>query len=64
MAKKPNFVKAIVFGAVACVLMSLFWRFMGNLVGSQTGYLAWAWTLVRKITTLGFTAMAFFGGLK
>jgi small-conductance mechanosensitive channel len=63
MNKKPNFVKAIVFGAVAFVLMTLFWRFLGNLVSPQTGYLAWARTLVRKLTTLGFTIIAFFGGL-
>ena len=64
MAKKMNFVKAIVFGAVAFVLMTLFWRFLGNLVGIQTGYLAWSWNLVRKLTTLGFTIIAFFGGLE
>jgi len=64
MAKKMNFVKAIVFGAVAFVLMTLFWRFLGNLVGTQVGYMAWSWNLVRKLTTLGLTIIAFFGGLE
>jgi len=64
MNKKPNYVKAVVLAAIAFVLMTLFWRFLGSLVGTQTGYLSWAWTAVRKLTTLGFTVLAFFGGLE
>ena len=64
MNKKPNLIKAIIFGAVAFVIMTLFWRFLGNLIGSQVAYLAWSWNLVRKLTTLGFTIIAFFGGLE
>lgn len=64
MNKKPNFVKAIIFGAVAFVLMTLFWRFLGNLIGAQAGYLGWSWNLVRKLTTVGLTIIAFFGGLE
>ena len=64
MNKKPNFIKAIIFGAVAFVLMTLFWRFLGNLIGTQAGYLGWSWNLVRKLTTLGFTIIAFLGGLE
>ena len=30
MNKKPNFIKAIIFGAVAFVLMTLFWKFFGK----------------------------------
>jgi len=64
MPKKMNLIKAIVLGAAAFVLMTLCWRFMGSLVGTQTGYLGWAWTLVRKLTTLGAAVLAFLGGLK
>jgi len=64
MNKKLNFIRAIIFALAAFILITLFWRFLGNLAGHQTGYLAWAWTAVRKITTLGFSAMAFFGGLE
>ena len=64
MNKKPNFIKAIIFGAVAFIFMTYFWKFLGNLVSPQFGYLAWAWTAVRKITTLGATVLAFFGGLE
>jgi hypothetical protein len=64
MNKKQNFIKAIIFGAVAFIFMTYFWKFLGNLVGPQFGYFAWAWTLVRKITTLGFAISAFFGGLE
>ena len=30
MNKKPNFIKAIIFGAVAFIFMTLFWRFLGK----------------------------------
>jgi hypothetical protein len=64
MNKKPDLIKAIIFAVCAFVLMTLFWRFLGNLIGAQFGYLAWSLNLVRKLTTLGFTIIAFFGGLK
>jgi len=64
MPKKTNFTKAMIFGAVAFIFMTLFWRFLGNTIGTQAGYLAWAWTAVRKITTLGFAVLGFFGGLE
>jgi hypothetical protein len=62
--KYAKYVKALLMAVAAFAFMTLFWRFLGSFVPAQTGYLAWSWTLVRKLTTLGFTAMAFFGGLR
>ena len=64
MAKKPNYKKAILLGAAAFVLMTLFWRFLGNLRSPQDAFMSWAWDVARKLTTWGFAAMAFIGGLK
>lgn len=65
MAKKQsNYIKAVIFAAVVFIFMTLFWKFLGNIVGVQTGYLAWSWNLVRKLTTWGFAIFAFFGGLE
>jgi len=62
--KKPNFIKAIVFGAIAFILMSLFWKFLGSLTGHQPVFMAWAWNVARKLTTWGFAILAFIGGLE
>jgi len=65
MAKKQSdYFRAIFFALAAFVFMSLFWKFLGSLINSQTGYLVWSWNLVRKLTTWGFTVIAFFGGLE
>lgn len=64
MAKKQsNYIKAVVFAAVAFIFMTLFWKFIGSFIDMQSGYLDWSWNLVRKLTTWGFTIFAFFGGL-
>ena len=64
MPKKLNFVRAIIFGAVAFVLMSLFWKFIGSLRSPQDAFMAWAWDVARKLTTWGLAILSFIGGLK
>jgi len=56
--------KAVVYASMAYVFMTLFWKFMGSFIDMQSSYLAWSWNLVRKLTTLGSTIIAFFGGLE
>lgn len=62
--KKLNVPKALLFGAIAFLLMTIFWRAIGSLLSTQTAYGAWCFNMTRKIVTLGFTAVAFLGGLK
>jgi hypothetical protein len=64
MKKKLNVSRALIMGAVAYVLMTLFWRFIVGHTGIQTGYEAWALNFVRKITIFGLTAFAFIGGFR
>ena len=61
--KQSTYIKAVVFAAVAFILMTLFWKSLGSFVDMQSSYLEWSWNLVRKLTTWGFTIFAFFGGL-
>ena len=60
-SKQNNYIKAVEFGAVVFILMTLFWKLLGSFVNIDNSYLTWSWNLVRKLTTWGFTIFAFFG---
>jgi hypothetical protein len=62
--KKLNVPRALLFGAIAFLLMTIFWRAIGSLLSTQTAFEAWSFHTARKIVTIGFTAIAFVGGLK